>query len=228
MTPCCMTLKQTIHFIALLFIVSACAPADDFQTSKPSKHGIQTGQTNIEDDGKMYQVERNKDDVSIGQIDYEDVSFDIPEELAKKQDQEWEDHLAKQSSQQHVAQVQEKDDLLPDWKVMDIFPLLNHDKQEKSSKKRSSMAIAFHNALKKGHMMPAGTMKEKNTAAAAWNQNLTLAIVFGGIAVVSIWTAWILFALLPFPGNLISFLIFLGSFIAFGILGIINLVKGLN
>lgn len=218
-------LQIAFLFVCLLFLGS-CAPSGDIASTHKYQDGIQPSQTTSIAESEIYSAEQEDKKSGISKIDIDEIDLEVPEEVAQKQENQWKAH----QKEQELARA-EKDDqhqsngFLSNLTDTELFPLF--DKKQKSAK-RSSMLIAFENAFTNGNMMPTGMMKKKEAASPTWNQNLTLAIVFGSIAVVSIWLAWILLAVLLYPGNVIAFIIFLSSFITFGVLGIVNLVKGLN
>lgn len=213
-------------FLGLLLFLGSCAPSSDVVTTQTAQDGIEPRQSSSFEKKKIYSADQHDNESGIAKIDIEQVDFDIPEEVADKQEKQWEAHQNhKDIASGKVSDDHQNNGLLSKLQESELFSLFD---KEPKTKKRSSMAIAFQSAFSNGNMMPANMMQAKDTASPTWNQNLTLACVFGGIALVSIWTAWILFAVLLFPGNIIGFIIFFASFITFGILGTINLVKGLN
>ena len=218
------TVLRNTCYLSILFVVASCAHSGEM-ASINSNNGIETGNMSSVDRQNVYQVMEKNGQSVIAEMDMEDVSFDVPEEVAAAQEAQWKKHQAEQAADRKRVDARQGSGIEFFRKMgsLSIFSLFN-----KKDKERSSMAIAFQNALSNGNMIPAGMLKEKSSAASAWNQDLTMAVVFGGIAIVSLWTAWILYAVLPFPGNLIAFLIFLGVFVTFGILGILRLVEGLN
>jgi len=217
---------QNLCFLGLLLFTGSCAPSSDVVSTQTAQHAIEARQASSFDEKKVYSAEQQEHETGIAEIDIEQVDFDIPEEVAKRHEKQWEAHQKENEvATGKMTDNQQNNGLLSKIQESELFSLFD---KEAKTKKRSSLAIAFQNAFTNGNMMPAGMMESKDGASPMWNKNLTLACVFGGIAIVSIWLAWILFAFVPFPGGLIAFIIFFSAFITFGILGTINLVKGLQ